>query len=311
MDNNTNTIIGLGEVLWDCFEDKKTPGGAPANFAYVSTQLGAKGVVASRVGTDDFGDEIIEYIQSNGLNTDLVQRDAEHPTGTVQITTDETGSASYVFPPDVAWDFLELNEPLAELARSANAVCFGTLAQRSETSCRTIHGFLQQTPQDCLNVFDVNLRQDFYSDDVVRRSLLAANVFKLNDDEVEPVCEMLSVTRIEDEKLAAVVLYEYNVNVMCITRGPDGCTLFTPSEDPDRPHRIDVPGQNVDVADTVGAGDAFTAGLVFGLLNEWPMEKVGQFANRIGGLVASKHGAMADIKDDVNHIIHDFDERLA
>ena len=149
MENNQPIIVGLGEVLWDCFEDKKTPGGAPANFAYVSTQLGGNGVVASRVGTDDFGNEIVEYIQSNGLNTDHVQRDAEHPTGTVNVTTDDSGKASYVFPPDVAWDFLELSESLADLARSANAVCFGSLAQRSETSCRTIHGFLQQTSQDC------------------------------------------------------------------------------------------------------------------------------------------------------------------
>lgn len=306
MENNTKFIVGLGEVLWDCFEHEKLPGGAPANFAYISTQLGNRGVVASRVGTDEFGNEIIEYLNSRELDTTLVQHDAAHPTGTVQVTTNESGSASYVFPADVAWDFLEQTHDLAELARNASAVCFGSLAQRSEVSCRTIHAFLQQTSPDCLNVFDVNLRQDFYSDDVVRRSLLAANVFKLSDEEVETVCELLSVDRKTDKRLAAVVLDEFDVRMVCVTRGPEGCTLFTPGENPDVPNRVDIPGQSVTVADTVGAGDAFTAALTYGLLNDWPTEKVGQLANRVGGLIASKSGAMpVDIAEELAKLVKD------
>ena len=194
-------VIGLGELLWDCFPDTRQAGGAPANFAFHAGQLGAEGVVVSRVGKDELGDGLIDYLHEHGLNTDFVQRDADHPTGRVDVTFSSSGEPNYEFLADSAWEFLKFDQSLKELAARASAVCFGTLAQRSETSRAAIHAFVDATSGDCLRVFDVNLRPPWYSDEVIRTSLEKATLVKLNEDEVHKLSRMFAI---QDATTAAV-----------------------------------------------------------------------------------------------------------
>src|SRR5215475_11777240 len=176
-------VVGLGELLWDLFPRGKQLGGAPANFAYITALLGDCAVVASRIGDDRLGQEALWHLKSNGLNIDRVQRDAEHPTGTVKVELDAKGQADYVFPPNVAWDFMEFSEDWISLARSAHAVCFGSLAQRSSVSRATHRAFLAALPSFAVGIFDVNLRQAFFSGEVLRDSARFAKVLKLNHEE--------------------------------------------------------------------------------------------------------------------------------
>lgn len=193
MSNAAPIVIGLGELLWDVFPDRRLPGGAPANVAYQAGQLGCCGVVVSRVGTDDLGNELCGYLDEKGLASSSVQRDPEHPTGRVTVELAEDGQPDFTIHEHVAWDFLEFDDSLRQIAGQAAAVCFGTLAQRSPITRQTIHQVLASTQQDCLRVYDVNLRQQFYDRSWIEPSLERASVVKLNHEEVEIISGLLEL----------------------------------------------------------------------------------------------------------------------
>ncbi|ABF40057.1 sugar kinase, ribokinase family [Candidatus Koribacter versatilis Ellin345] len=279
------TIVGLGEILWDVFPTYKQLGGAPTNFAYISSLLGDHAVVASRIGTDDLGTAVVDRLNSLQLSTSHLQRDLEHPTGTVQIELDSTGQASFDFTAEVAWDFLAWDAAWEQLAQSTDAVCFGTLAQRSPQSRVTIQRFLRATPSSAIRIFDINLRQSFYSSEVLSESAERADILKLNHEEVLPLMTLLGEHFVDDDAAAAWLCEQFELKLVCITRGSNGSLLVNQEA------RDEHPGYPVEVADTVGAGDAFTATLVHHYLRGSSLATMNDAANRMGSWVASKPGA--------------------
>jgi fructokinase len=222
-------FLGLGELLWDCFPDRRLPGGAPANVAFHAQQLGLAAATVTRVGRDSLGEEICEFLRAQGLSIDLVQRDPVHGTGTVTVTPSATG-AGYVFKPDSAWDFLEAQPELIAAMRSARAVCFGTLAQRSPVGRETIHSCLTAASPDCVIVYDVNLRPPFFEREWIERSFRRARIIKLNDDEVRILSEMFATGSDDDVDYARQLLATYSqIELVCVTRGSNGCLAVSRS----------------------------------------------------------------------------------
>lgn len=289
-------LIGLGEMLWDCFPDRRLPGGAPANVAFHAQQLGLSTAVATRVGKDPLGDELIAYLQQQGLSTQLVQRDPQHGTGTVTVEPQGT-STRYTFLENSAWDFLEIDDAWQAALTTAKAVCFGTLAQRGQVSRTTIHRALQHTPPDCLRVYDINLRPPFYEQAWIEASLKLARIVKLNDEEVRVLSAMFGLTVADEQQFAKWLLQRYELDLVCITRGARGAMAVTSS------NVVDVPGLAITVADTVGAGDAFTAGLIWSRLQHWPLDRGLTLANRLGALVASRSGAMPVLTQELAGVL--------
>ena len=280
-------LVGLGEVLWDVFPDAAHFGGAPANFACHAAGLGADTWVVSAIGRDKLGDDAVVALSAKQVHTLLVQRD-EHSTGTVTVTLDAAKQASYVFAPDPAWDHLAWNASLALLANKCQAVCFGTLAQRAPTSRRTIHEFLENTSADCLRIFDVNLRQTFYSREIIETSLSFANGFKLNNDEVVVVAELLGLPK-DEKAFVAAVAERFELHTVALTRGAAGSLLW---------HKGTIDEKTspkVAVVDTVGAGDAFTAALAIGLLRGETLERIHQRAVAVAAFVCTKPGATPEL----------------
>jgi fructokinase len=283
----TYTVVGLGELLWDLFPEGKQLGGAPANFAYMTSLLGDAGIVASRVGDDDLGREARRRLEHLGLGTSSIQLDdAAHATGTVKVSVDPTGQPKYQIAESVAWDFFAWTADWRSLAESADAVCFGSLAQRSSASCETIRAFLKAARPNTIRVFDVNLRQSFYSSQTLAESMQIAEIVKLNHDEMPVVAKLLNLPFIYDETRAAQWLREkFGPKLVCITRGARGSLLVGEGETSEHP------GYRVHVADTVGAGDAFTAALVYHYLRGTSVATLNEAANRMGSWVASQTGA--------------------
>jgi fructokinase len=284
------TIIGLGELLWDIFPQGKQLGGAPANFAYITSLLGDHGIVASRVGADDLGEEATHRLQHLRLPTDFLQIDSRYPTGTVNVCVDSQGQPQYEITEHVAWDFFELTREWRTLAGQAAAICFGTLAQRSPASRRAIVEFLKAARPSAIRVFDVNLRQSFFSADVVLDSAKRANIIKLNHEELPRVLDLLDAPGNIRQAANACepadwLLRKSGADLICITRGDKGSLLF--SRDGLHEHK----GLSIQVADTVGAGDAFTAALVHHYLRRTSLETMNEAANRMGAWVASNVGA--------------------
>jgi len=291
-DANRIDVIGLGELLWDCFPDGKKPGGAPANVAFHAQQLGLSARVATRVGNDPLGDELCGFLSQQGLNTDLVQRDPHHGTGTVTVEPQSEGSTRYTFLENSAWDFLEADDRWLAAMSQARAVCFGTLAQRGETSRATIRRCLQATSAECLRVYDVNLRPPFFDKEWIVAALKLARIVKLNDDEVRTLTALLGAPYRSEVPFATWLRETFGLDVVCITRGSRGAVAVSANE------ICDVPGLAVTVADTVGAGDAFTAGLIWSRLQGRSLIDGLALANRIGALVASRPGAMPDLRTE-------------
>jgi fructokinase len=286
------TIVGLGELLWDVFPSGRQLGGAPANFAYCSHLLGDSGTVVSRVGADELGNDIRESLASFGLSDDFVQSDEEHPTGTVKVKLDKAGQPDFTITYPSAWDFLEWNPALEHLAKSADAVAYGSLAQRSPQSRRTIGKFLDTVRKDAARVFDVNLRQSFYSAEVLRGSFSRATIVKLNQDEVPKVAELLGFPGDTPRSFCQGALREFKLPLICVTRGELGSLLVSGSEEHE--HQ----GYRVRVRDTVGSGDAFTAALVNRYLHGGSLADANDFANRMGAWLASNSGAMPAAPDE-------------
>lgn len=279
------TVVGLGELLWDMLPSGKQLGGAPANFAYHASLLGDRAEIVSRIGADDLGDEIAMRLNELGLSADQVQSDGEHSTGTVQVHVDDDGQVDYTITDNVAWDHLEWLPSLEQLAQRTDAVCFGSVAQRSAVSRSTINQFLRTTPRKTLRIFDINLRQDFYGEQIIRQSLELANIAKLNDEELPQIAKMLQLPGDGLDQQAQQLLTTFELQLVCLTRGEHGCLLLGNEE------RAEHDGFPVTVADAVGAGDAFTACVAYHVLRNTPLPTIARCANQLGAWVASQHGA--------------------
>ena len=282
-------VVGLGELLWDLFPHGKQLGGAPANFAYITALLGDSGIVASRVGDDRLGQEALWHLKSCGLDINRIQRDLAHPTGTVKVAVDSLGQPEYRIAENVAWDFMEFSEDWISLARSAHAVCFGSLAQRNPVSRAAIRAFLSALPSFAIGIFDVNLRQSYFSPEILRDSARHAKVLKLNHEEFPRFLDLLQCPLKNSERsdvgAARWLCRELGIRIVCITRGGAGSMLVTPES------HHEHPGYSVKIADTVGAGDAFTAALVHHALRGSSLAAMNAAANRMGAWVASQEGA--------------------
>lgn len=279
-------VVGLGEVLWDLLPGGACLGGAPANFAYITTLMGDQGIVASRVGEDSRGLEALRRLEEMGLDIDHVQTDREHPTGTVKVELDGNGQARFDIAKPVAWDFLHWTIGWERLAATADAICFGSLAQRSEQSRQTIRRFLEAASPAAVKIFDVNLRQSYYSQAILSESMQLANVVKFNEDELPRIMELLKLTHKDDLSSARKLIRDYGLAIVCVTRGGRG-SLLAQADDVS-----EHPGFKVHVADTVGSGDAFTAGLVHEYLHGASLNLMNEVANLVGAWVASEVGAM-------------------
>jgi len=286
MTDGRHTIVGLGELLWDLLPAGKQLGGAPANFAYITNLLGDKGVPASRVGNDSLGDEALQRLTQLGLSADFVQHDPVHPTGTVEVEIDSSGQPRFDILHPVAWDFLDWSPHWQQLASEADAVCFGSLAQRSAQSQSTIRSFLTATQPRAVRVFDVNLRQNFYSRQVLADSMKLATIVKLNHEELPKIMHLFELENRGEKESAQRLLSLHDLKLVCITRGDGGSLLISARECSQHA------GIRVKVADTVGAGDAFTAAMVHGYLRGSSLAQINEIANRVGAWVASQSGAM-------------------
>ncbi|HSS98609.1 MAG TPA: PfkB family carbohydrate kinase, partial [Terriglobales bacterium] len=219
-------IVGIGEVLWDMLPSGKQLGGAPTNFAYMISLLGNKGIIASRVGTDKLGQETLATIASLGVSMEFVQDDPIHATGTAVVDVDAQGQPKFTVTPNVAWDFLEWTPAWSRLAPLVDAVCFGSLGQRNLTSRETIRKFLGATPDYAIRIFDVNLRQDFYSTELLQESFQVAELAKLNHEELPTVTQLLGFPFLNEEQAARQLLEAYKLRLVCVTRGGNGSLLI-------------------------------------------------------------------------------------
>ena len=281
-------VVGLGETLWDVFPDGAVWGGAPANVACHAAGLGAESFMVSSVGCDELGERGIAALESHGIDCRHVQRDPRHPTGTVTVSLGPAGDASYVFASDTAWDHLAWEPSLGGLAARASAVCFGTLGQRAEESRRMIRRFLTAAGK-AVRVFDVNLRQAFYSPELIRESLDLANVLKLNDDELPVVAAACGVSADDPVAVVRELAERHGLRLVALTRGAAGSLLVADGVVSTRPAEART------IVDTVGAGDAFTAAVVMGLLGGRPLETMHDHAARLAAFVCGHRGATPQI----------------
>ena len=288
-------IVGLGEILWDVFPDGARFGGAPANFACSAAGLAAGSArvsMAGAVGRDDLGRRGLAEFTARGVDVAAVAVLPE-PTGRVDVTVDVAGHASYVFAPDCAWDNVPWSDSLERLAAETSAVCFGTLSSRGATSQATIRRFIAAVPSPALRILDINLRPPFWSPDVVRDSLALANIVKCNDDELPVVAEILGLSG-SPEAILRQLVDRHALRLAALTRGAKGSLLVTADGS-----ASDLPGTPVDVVDTVGAGDAFTAAVTLGLLAGWPLSKLHAHAERVAASVCTQRGGTPSIPADL------------
>lgn len=281
-------VVGIGEILWDLFPQGKMLGGAPANFVYHSGSLDTESVLVSAAGNDLYGKEILEEIKERGIANDFLQRKFDKPTGSVSVEVDKNGKPEYVINENVAWDFIEHNHSLQKLAEETDAVCFGTLAQRSKTSRSTILKFLEHTGGECLKIFDINLRENFFNKGIIIGSLESANCMKLNDEELVVISEILGIEG-NETRILETLLKKFELRFIALTKGGGGSRYFS------RNLLHDIPARKINIIDTVGAGDAFTAALVVSLLRGYDPVEAHNNAADLAGYVCTKQGAMPKI----------------
>ena len=276
----------MGEALWDVLPEGKKIGGAPANFAYHVSQFGLPSCVVSAIGDDALGKEIIENFTSKGL--DQLIAEVPYPTGTVQVEIDQTGIPLYDIKENVAWDNIPYTEHLDALAKRTKAVCFGSLAQRNVVSRETINHFLDTMPKDddSLIVFDVNLRQGFYNKEILCKSMQNCNILKINDEELITVSRMFGYPGIDLQDKCWILLGKYNLKMLILTCGINGSYVFTPG------NVSFQPTPKVEVADTVGAGDSFTAAFIASVLKGKSVTEAHSIAVKTSAYVCTQKGAM-------------------
>lgn len=278
-------VIAIGEIVWDCLPAGKQLGGAPLNFAFFAKELGAEAYAVSAIGKDALGDETLEVASATGVCLDHVQRN-ELPTSRVLVTLDANGIPQYEIVEGVAWDAIECTDEALELAKDASVICWGSLAQRSEKSRQSVLAMLAAAPKSCLKVFDINIRQHYYSREVIEASLEYADILKLNEDELPLVAEMLGLAGSEKEIVAALI-QKYNLTHLIYTHGADFSEVY--AADGGYSH---VPTPKVKVADTVGAGDSFTAVFVTSLLHGRTLNEAHAKAVEVSAYVCTQNGAI-------------------
>lgn len=277
-------IIGLGEALWDVLPEGKQLGGAPANFAYHAQQFGHSSLAISALGTDALGTEVITTLDARGMNY-LMPR-VDYPTGTVQVNLDDEGVPTYEIREGVAWDNIPYTAEIAEAASAARAICFGSLAQRSAVSRSTIQQCLAAAPADCLKIFDINLRQNFYTREVIERSMHACNILKINDEELIALGRMFGYPGLDIEDKCWLLLGKYHLDMLVLTCGVNGSYVFAPGTTSFQ----ETP--RVVVADTVGAGDSFTATFISAILAGRTIPEAHKLAVEVSAYVCTQAGAM-------------------
>lgn len=277
-------IAGLGEILWDCFPEGHRLGGAPTNFACHCDQLGANAFPISSVGNDNLGRETLNELSQRDIDATYITQTLNHPTSRVLVTLNEFGKPNYEIIKNVAWDHLTLTPELKSLAPSLDAVCFGSLSQRSHESRSTIQAFLKLMPENSLKIFDVNLRNPYYTKEVIIESLQLASILKLSDDELPILARYFNLAGTPTEQLH-ILRKQFRLRLIAYTQGAKGSTLLTKTV-------IDEsPAVKTEVVDSVGAGDSYTAALCVGLLNGWELKRVNSYANEIAAYVCAQKGA--------------------
>ena len=289
MDNTF--VVGMGEALWDVLPEGKKIGGAPANFAYHVSQFGLNSCVVSAVGDDKLGTEILDNFREKKLNC-LIET-VPYPTGTVQVELDAEGVPCYDIKEGVAWDNIPYTTALEGLARQTRSVCFGSLAQRSVVSRETINRFLNAMPngEGQCKIFDVNLRQGFYTKEILCNSMRQCNILKINDEELVTISRMFGYPGIDLQDKCWILLAKYNLKMLILTCGVNGSYVFTPGE----VSFVETP--KVEVADTVGAGDSFTATFVAAILKGKPVSEAHRLAVEVSAYVCTQNGAMPQLPD--------------
>ena len=291
-----NIVVGLGEVLWDMIPEGKKIGGAPANFAYNVAQFGLESRVVSAVGNDELGDEILARFSEKDL-TSHIER-VPYPTGTVLVELDEDKIPSYTIKENTAWDNIPFTPALESLAKQTRAVCFGSLAQRNVVSRETINSFLDVMPKDdsVLKIFDINLRQKFYTKEILCNSISKCNVLKINDEELVLLSRMFGYPGIDFQDKCWILLAKYNLKILILTCGINGSYIFTPGN----VSFLETP--KVDVIDTIGAGDSFTGAFCSAILKGKGIKEAHKLAVRVSAYVCSQHGAMTVIPEEIKNI---------
>ena len=289
---NTDIIVGLGEALWDVLPEGKKLGGAPANFA----QFGFNSMAVSAVGEDKLGEETLAALNEKGL--DYIMAQVPYPTGTVQVTLDEDGIPTYDIRENVAWDNIPFTPELEDLARNCRAVCFGSLAQRNVVSRETIYKFLDTMPTENgrLKIFDINLRQNFYTKEIIAESLYRCNILKINDEELVAIGRMFGYPGLDMRDKCWLLLGKCNLDMLVLTCGTNGSYVFTPGNVSFQETPL------VEVADTVGAGDSFTGAFCSAILKGMSVADAHKLAVKVSAYVCTQSGAMPELPKDLTQI---------
>ena len=291
--NDTPYVVGLGEALWDVLPEGKKLGGAPANFAFHAAQFGRRAIAVSAVGEDNLGTETLEEFKKKNLNV-LMPR-VPYATGTVQVTVDEQGIPTYDIKENVAWDNIPFTPEIEAVAKNCEAVCWGSLAQRNVVSRQTIQKFLDAMPSDGkrLRICDINLRQNFYTPEVIQDSLQRCNILKINDEELVTISRLFGYPGLDIRNKCWLLLGKYDLKMLVLTCGVNGSYVFTPG------HVSFQPTPKVDVADTVGAGDSFTGSFCASILRGRSVAEAHEIAVRVSAYVCTQKGAMPQLPEEL------------
>lgn len=280
-------VVGLGEVLWDMLPEGRKIGGAPVNFAYHAGQFGIDTMAVSAIGNDKLGEDTIA--EMNGKHLNHIFPSVPYPTGSVQVSLDEKGVPAYDIKENVAWDNIPFTNEIESVARSCRAVCFGSLAQRNAVSRNTIRKFIESTPSGCIRIFDINLRQNFYTSNVIHDSLELCNILKINDEEIMLVSRMFNYDSSNIENVCRTIMEDFSLEMVILTCGTKGSYIFT------KGGVSFMPTPKVNVADTVGAGDSFTGSFCAAILRGLPVAEAHKKAVEVSAYVCTQNGAMPEI----------------
>ena len=284
-------VVGLGEVLWDMLPEGRKIGGAPVNFAYHAGQFGIDTMAVSAIGNDKLGEDTIS--EMNGKHLNHIFPSVPYPTGSVQVSLDEKGVPAYDIKENVAWDNIPFTNEIESVARSCRAVCFGSLAQRNAVSRNTIRKFIESTPDGCIRIFDINLRQNFYTSNVIHDSLELCNILKINDEEIMLVSRMFNYDSSNIENVCRTIMEDFSLEMVILTCGTKGSYIFT------KGGVSFMPTPKVNVADTVGAGDSFTGSFCAAILRGLPVAEAHKKAVEVSAYVCTQNGAMPEIPESM------------
>lgn len=284
-------VVGLGEVLWDMLPEGRKIGGAPVNFAYHAGQFGIDTMAVSAIGNDKLGEDTIA--EMNGKHLNHIFPSVPYPTGSVQVSLDEKGVPAYDIKENVAWDNIPFTNEIESVARNCRAVCFGSLAQRNTVSRNTIRKFIESTPSGCIRIFDINLRQNFYTSNVIHDSLELCNILKINDEEIMLVSRMFNYDSSNIENVCRTIMEDFSLEMVILTCGTKGSYIFT------KGGVSFMPTPKVNVADTVGAGDSFTGSFCAAILRGLPVAEAHKKAVEVSAYVCTQNGAMPEIPESM------------